>query len=72
MIKIQTTSDASIREARKRGLKVLNAIPAAVSVIMEIEGQELRVYRNGDVDAPDGYRYSVALVSRNGLVGIEA
>lgn len=60
--------DTTIIKVREIGLNAINKMFACVSVELEFENQIFTVYKNGDVDAPDGFRYSQALIAKNGLV----
>ena len=66
-----TTPDRLIIQARKNGLNAIqNANFGLVhSVKISIEEQEFVVFANGDVEAPDGYIYSIAKIHNNGLIG---
>jgi hypothetical protein len=65
--------DQIILDARKAGLDALSKNPSYVrSVVVQIDNEMLTVFPNGDVDASDGYRYSIALIAKNALVQVGA
>lgn len=67
------TADQLIIEARQVGLNSIKNIPAGLvrSVEIEIQNQKFNVFPNGDVEAPDGYIYSIAKIHNNGLIAWE-
>ena len=61
--------DQFVQEARAIGAEYFSKPRFAVhSITVEINKMEFTIFPNGDVDAPDGYRYQVAMVANNGLV----